>query len=159
MSDVQKIRPCLWFDGKSEEAVAYYMSLFPDGDNEVLEVLRFGEEGVQEPGSGVVVSFRLAGTEYQALDGGPQFTFNEAVSFAVDCADQAEVDRLWDRITGDGGEPGPCGWCRDKYGLSWQIVPRTLPDLLAGPDRDRAARVMSAMMKMGKLDVAALEAA
>ncbi|MFI5659589.1 VOC family protein [Streptomyces sp. NPDC051684] len=155
----QKIRPCLWFDGKSEEAADFYISLFPDSDSKVLDVQHFGEEGSQEPGSGVIVSFRLAGTEYQALDGGPEFTFNEAVSFSVDCEDQAEVDRLWERLTADGGEPGPCGWCKDKYGLSWQIVPRRLPDLLADPDKDRAGRVLAAMMKMSKIDVATLESA
>ncbi|MFF3494255.1 VOC family protein [Streptomyces sp. NPDC002795] len=158
-ASTQKIRPCLWFDGKSEEAVDFYISLFPGSDSKVLDVQRFGDEGSQEPGSGVVVEFRLAGNEYQALDGGPEFKFNEAVSLSVDCADQAEVDRLWDGLTANGGEPGPCGWCKDKYGLSWQIVPRRLPELLADPDKDRAGRVLAAMMKMGKLDVAALESA
>ncbi|MGY0487508.1 VOC family protein [Streptomyces sp. WG-D5] len=155
----QKIRPCLWFDGKAEEAVDFYLSLFPDSDSRILEVSRWGEDGPGEPGSVLTIEFRLAGTEYQALNGGAEFTFNEAVSFSVDCADQAEVDRLWERITADGGEPGPCGWCKDRFGLSWQIVPRRLVELLADPDKERAGRVMAAMMKMHKLDVATLESA
>ncbi|MCX4833544.1 MULTISPECIES: VOC family protein [unclassified Streptomyces] len=155
----QKIRPCLWFDGKAEEAVDFYMSLFPGSDSEILEVQRWGKEGPGVPGSVLTMEFRLAGNEYQALNGGPEFKFNEAVSLSVDCADQAEVDRLWERITADGGEGGPCGWCKDKFGLSWQIVPRRLVELLADPDEARAARVLAAMMKMGKLDVAALESA
>ncbi|MER5443658.1 VOC family protein [Streptomyces sp. NPDC002790] len=155
----QKIRPCLWFDGKSEEAAGFYVSLFPGTDSKILDVQHFGDKESQEPGSGVIVSFRIAGSEYQGLDGGPEFKFNEAVSLTVDCADQAEVDRLWDRLTADGGEPGPCGWCKDKYGLSWQIVPRRLTELLADPDKDRAGRVLAAMMKMGKIDVSALESA
>ncbi|MCX5534526.1 VOC family protein [Streptomyces sp. NBC_00006] len=155
----QKIRPCLWFDGRAEEAVDFYMSLFPGSDSEILEVQRWGKEGPGVPGSVLTMEFRLAGNEYQALNGGPEFKFNEAVSLSVDCADQAEVDRLWERITADGGEGGPCGWCKDKFGLSWQIVPRRLVELLADPDEARAARVLAAMMKMGKLDVAALESA
>ncbi|MFJ8930768.1 MULTISPECIES: VOC family protein [unclassified Streptomyces] len=155
----QKIRPCLWFDGKAEEAVDFYMSLFPGSDSEILEVQRWGKEGPGVPGSVLTMEFRLAGNEYQALNGGPEFKFNEAVSLSVDCADQAEVDRLWERITADGGEGGPCGWCKDKFGLSWQIVPRRLVELLADPDTERASRVLAAMMKMGKLDVAALESA
>ncbi|MFJ9177472.1 VOC family protein [Streptomyces sp. NPDC102360] len=158
-ANAQKIRPCLWFDGKAEEAVDFYLSLFPGSDSEILAVQRWGKDGPGEPGSVLTMEFRLAGTEYQVLNGGPQFTFNEAVSFSVDCADQAEVDQLWERLTADGGEPGPCGWCKDKYGLSWQIVPRRLPELLADPDKDRADRVLAAMMKMGKIDVAALESA
>lgn len=154
---VQKIRPCLWFDGKAEQAVDFYLSLFED--SEVLDVQRWGKEGPGEPGSVLTMTFRLAGTEYLALNGGPEFTFNEAVSFSVDCADQAEVDRLWDRLTADGGEPGPCGWLKDRFGLSWQIVPRRLPELLADPDAERAGRVMAAMMTMKKIDVAALESA
>ncbi|MEV5612977.1 VOC family protein [Streptomyces sp. NPDC052225] len=154
---MQKIRPCLWFDGNAEEAVEFYRSLFPD--SEVLEVQRWGEDGPGEPGSVLTMTFRLAGTEYLALNGGPQFTFNEAVSFSVDCADQAEVDRLWERLTADGGEPGPCGWLKDKFGLSWQIVPRRLPELLGDPDAARAGRVMAAMMKMHKIEVAELEQA
>ncbi|MFJ8822196.1 VOC family protein [Streptomyces sp. NPDC102467] len=154
---MQKIRPCLWFNGQAEEAVDFYLSLFTD--SEVLEVQRWGKEGPGEPGSVLTIEFRLAGTEYLALNGGPEFTFNEAVSFTVDCVDQAEVDRLWDRLTADGGEPGPCGWLKDKYGLSWQIVPKRLTELLADPDAERAGRVMAAMMKMGKIDVAALESA
>ncbi|MCX3063105.1 VOC family protein [Streptomyces beihaiensis] len=153
----QKIRPCLWFDGQAEEAVNFYVSLFED--SEILDVMRWGEEGPGEPGAALMITFRLAGTQYQALNGGPEFTFTEAVSLSVDCADQAEVDRLWDRLTADGGEESMCGWLKDKYGLSWQIVPRVLPDLLTGPDRERADRVMAAMMKMRKIDVATIEAA
>jgi predicted 3-demethylubiquinone-9 3-methyltransferase (glyoxalase superfamily) len=147
---VQKITPCLWFDGQAEEAAHYYASIFPDA--KTLSVFR-GPDG-----KAIMVRFALAGDEFLALNGGPRFKFTEAVSLTVDCTDQAEVDRLWARLT-DGGEASMCGWLKDRYGLSWQIVPRRLPELLQDPDPERAGRVVNAMMQMRKIDVAALESA
>ncbi|MEU1126292.1 VOC family protein [Streptomyces sp. NPDC005899] len=151
---MQKIRPCLWFDGQAQEAAEFYVSVF-GGDSRVVEVTRMPDTGPGEPGSVLTAEFVLAGQEYLGLNGGPQFHFTEAVSLSVDCEDQAEVDRLWDRLT-EGGEESMCGWLKDRYGLSWQIVPRALPELLGGSDRARAERVMKAMMGMRKLDVQAL---
>jgi predicted 3-demethylubiquinone-9 3-methyltransferase (glyoxalase superfamily) len=147
---VQKIRTCLWFDGNAEEAAEFYVSVFKDS----------GITGIT-PGPGgaaLVVTFRLAGVEFLALNGGPQFRFNEAVSLSVDCHSQEEVDELWEKLSA-GGSPGPCGWLKDRYGLSWQIVPATLAKLLGGEDRGRARRAMEALMGMTKLDIRALEAA
>jgi len=146
----QKITPCLWFDGKAEEAAAFYVSIFPDS----------GVTAVT-PGPGgaaLVVEFRLAGQQFLALNGGPQFTFNEAISLSVDCRTQAEVDELWEKLSA-GGDPRvqQCGWLKDRYGVSWQVVPAVLPQLLADPAK--AGRVMGALMGMKKLDIAALEAA
>ncbi|MFM9366980.1 VOC family protein [Streptomyces sp. Da 82-17] len=151
MATPQKIKTCLWYDGRAQEAAEFYTSLFDD--SRVTLVQRWGEAGPGEPGSVLVVTFELAGTEFMALNGGPQFSFTEACSIAVDCDDQKEVDRLWSALTADGGEPGPCGWLKDKYGLSWQIVPSVLNDLLLDPDPARADRAMKAMLGMGKLDV------
>ncbi|KRV49577.1 3-demethylubiquinone-9 3-methyltransferase [Wenjunlia vitaminophila] len=153
---MQKITPCLWFDTQAEEAVGHYVSVFPD--SRVLEVHRYGEAGPGEPGTVMLVVFELAGQRFQALNGGPQFTFNEAVSLAVDCADQQEVDTYWERLT-DGGEPGPCGWLKDRYGLSWQIVPRRLGELMSDPDPGRVARATQAMLTMSKIDIRALDEA
>ncbi|MFC8227032.1 VOC family protein [Streptomyces sp. NPDC057287] len=150
---MQKIRPCLWFDNQAEEAAAFYVSVF-GGDSRIENTTRW-PEGTESAGSVLTVDFVLAGQEYMGLNGGPQFTFDESVSLSVDCADQEEVDRLWAAFTED-GEESQCGWLRDKYGLSWQIVPRELPELLNGPDRARAERAMKAMMGMRKLDVQAL---
>ncbi|HET6576187.1 MAG TPA: VOC family protein [Fimbriiglobus sp.] len=144
----QKITPCLWFDGKAEEAAAFYVSVFPD--SAVTKVT---------PGPGgaaLLVEFRLAGLRFLALNGGPQFTFNEAISLSVDCRNQAEVDDLWDKLSA-GGAPSQCGWLKDRYGVSWQVVPTVLPQLLADPAK--AGRVMTALLKMTKLDIAALQAA
>jgi predicted 3-demethylubiquinone-9 3-methyltransferase (glyoxalase superfamily) len=144
----QKITPCLWFDGKAEEAAAFYVSIFPD--SAVTKVT---------PGPGgaaLVVEFRLAGVRFLALNGGPQFTFNEAISLSIDCRSQAEVDELWDKLAA-GGSPSQCGWLKDRYGVSWQVVPAVLPQLLADPAK--AGRVMGALMGMKKLDIAALQAA
>ncbi|WP_327115603.1 VOC family protein [Streptomyces sp. NBC_01341] len=150
---MQKIRPCLWFDDQAEEAAAFYVSVF-GGDSRIENVTRW-PEGTESAGSVLTVDFVLAGQEYLGLNGGPQFTFDEAVSLSVDCADQEEVDRLWAKFT-EAGEESRCGWLKDKYGLSWQIVPRELPELLSGPDRARAQRAMKAMMGMRKLDIQAL---
>ncbi|MGN0117663.1 MAG: VOC family protein, partial [Streptomyces albidoflavus] len=125
---MQKITTNLWFDGQAEEAAAFYTSLFEDG--RVLGVERFTEAGPGEPGSVVTVTFRLAGQEFVAINGGPEFTFTEAISLSVDCETQEEVDRYWEALTADGGEEVQCGWLKDKYGLSWQIVPRALVELL-----------------------------
>jgi predicted 3-demethylubiquinone-9 3-methyltransferase (glyoxalase superfamily) len=154
---MQDIKPCLWFDGNAEEAATFYVSLFPD--SRIDEVMRAPADYPSgKAGDVLTVDFTLAGRPYQGLNGGPQFKFTEAVSFSILCEDQAEVDRLWDSLT-DGGEPGPCGWLKDRWGLSWQIVPKLLPKLLADPDRARAGRAMEAMMEMGKLDAAALQRA
>ncbi|MFJ3701183.1 MULTISPECIES: VOC family protein [unclassified Streptomyces] len=150
---MQKIRPCLWFDGQAEEAATFYVSVF-GGDSRIEKVTR-RPEGTESAGSVLTVEFVLAGQEYLGLDGGPQFHFGEAVSLSVDCVDQEEVDRLWAKLT-EGGEESMCGWLKDRYGLSWQIVPRALPELLGGPDRARAGRAMKVMTGMRKLDVQAL---
>jgi predicted 3-demethylubiquinone-9 3-methyltransferase (glyoxalase superfamily) len=153
-----KIYPCLWFDGKAEEAADFYVSLLPD--SRIDKVSRSPAETPSGPeGMVLVVDFTLAGQQFQGLNGGPDFTFNEATSFVIECEDQAEVDRLWDTLTADGGEPGPCGWLKDRYGLSWQIVPRALNEMLEDPDTDAARRAMEAMLQMGKLDVAELRRA
>lgn len=151
---MQKITTFLWFDDQAEEAVQHYTSVFPD--SRVIDVQRYGEAGPGEAGTVMTVAFELAGQRFTALNGGPEFTFNEAVSLYVDCADQAEVDRYWEKL-GEGGEEGPCGWLKDKFGLSWQIIPRALTELLGDPDPARSGRVMKAMLGMRKLDVQALE--
>ncbi|MFP8940067.1 VOC family protein [Streptomyces fenghuangensis] len=152
----QKIATCLWFDGRAEEAARYYTSLFPD--SRITDVQHYGEAGPGEPGSVMTVTFELAGREFIALNGGPEFTFSEAISLSVDCADQAEVDELWARLT-DGGEESVCGWLKDRYGLSWQIVPRELTELLSHPDPAVSQQVMKAMLGMRKIDVQALREA
>ncbi|MDT0317572.1 VOC family protein [Streptomyces millisiae] len=154
---MDKITTCLWFDGQAEEAATFYTSVFPD--SRVVDITRYTDAGPGEPGSVLTVAFELAGRSFVGLNGGPQFTFNEAISLQVDCADQAEVDELWATLTADGGEEGPCGWLKDKYGLSWQIVPRRATELFSSPDGAGAAAAMRAMMGMKKLDIAALEAA
>jgi predicted 3-demethylubiquinone-9 3-methyltransferase (glyoxalase superfamily) len=151
-----KITPFLWFNNQAEEAMNYYVSIFPD--SEALGVTRFGESA---PGSDVPVltaNFRLGSQEFVALNGGPMFTFTEAVSFVIDCASQDEVDYYWEKLT-DGGEESMCGWLKDKYGLSWQVVPRRLMELLSDPDPGRAGRATEAMMQMHKIDVSVLERA
>src|ERR687886_378325 len=153
---MQKLTPCLWFDTEGEEAANFYTSVFPS--SRVVNVARYGEAGPRPAGTVMTVLFELDGQKFVALNGGPQFTFNEAVSFQVSCEDQEEVDRYWEALS-EGGEPGPCGWLKDKFGLSWQIIPKRLPELLGDPDREKSQRAMAAMMKMKKLDVAELEAA
>jgi predicted 3-demethylubiquinone-9 3-methyltransferase (glyoxalase superfamily) len=150
--------PCLWFDGKAQEAAEFYTGLFPD--SHINRVWRTPADTPSGPaGSVLTVDFTVGGLHVQALDGGPDFTFNEAVSLVYECEDQAEVDRLWDALTADGGEPGPCGWLKDRFGLSWQIVPKELNVLVSDPDPERARRAMEAMLQMGKIEVAELRAA
>lgn len=151
---MQKITTNLWFDGQAEEAADFYTSLFEDA--RVLGVERYTDAGPGEPGSVVTVTFQLAGQEFVAINGGPEFTFTEAISLSVDCETQEEVDRYWAALTADGGEEVQCGWLKDKYGLSWQIVPRALVELLASSDREAAARATRAMLEMKKLDIQAL---
>ena len=150
--------PCLWFDGKAEEAAKFYTSLLPDSR---LDKVWHSPADTPSGPAGMVltVDFTLNGQQFQGLNGGPDFSFNEAVSFVIECEDQAEVDRLWDALTADGGEPGPCGWLKDRFGLSWQIVPRQLNELVEDLDPERARRAMEAMLKMGKIDVAELQRA
>ena len=155
---MDKPYPCLWFDGNAEEAAAYYVSLLPD--SRVDKVWRSPAETPSGPaGMVLLVDFTLKGARVQALNGGPEFRFNEAVSLVLECDDQDEVDRLWEALGADGGEPGPCGWIKDRFGLSWQVVPRRLNELLDDPDPERARRAMEAMLAMGKIDVAELERA
>jgi predicted 3-demethylubiquinone-9 3-methyltransferase (glyoxalase superfamily) len=155
---MDKVTPCLWFDGKAEEAANFYVSLLPD--SRVDKVMRSPADNPSTQEGGVLmVDFTLAGRKYSALNGGPQFPFTEAVSFVVHCGDQAEVDRLWDALTADGGQEVQCGWLKDKFGLSWQIVPEEMLEMLSAPDRDAARRAMEAMMEMVKLDLPELRRA
>jgi predicted 3-demethylubiquinone-9 3-methyltransferase (glyoxalase superfamily) len=151
-----KITPFLWFDGQAEEAAELYTSIFDN--SRLLNVSRYGEAGSGEAGSVMTVEFELEGQRFVGLNGGPAYTFTEAVSFAVSCETQDEVDDLWAKLS-DGGEEGPCGWLKDRFGLSWQIVPSALLRLLADPDREKANRVMNAMMQMKKIEIAELERA
>lgn len=151
------ISPNLWFDGRAEEAAAFYVSVFPDA--EVLDVHRYTAAGPGPEGSVMLVVFRIGPTRFVGINGGPQFTFDEAVSFEITCRDQAEVDHYWEALTADGGEESQCGWCRDRFGLSWQVVPDGMGALMSDPDPDRIARAMTAMFGMRKLDLAALLAA
>ena len=150
------VTPWLWFDTEGEEAAEFYTSVFPN--SKVVEVTRYGSANPQQEGSVMTVTFDLDGQRFSALNGGPQFTFNEAVSFQVLCADQDEVDYYWTALS-EGGEEGPCGWLKDRYGLSWQIVPNALYELLDDPDQEKSQRVMAAMLEMGKIEIAGLEAA
>jgi predicted 3-demethylubiquinone-9 3-methyltransferase (glyoxalase superfamily) len=154
---MQKITPFLWFDTDGEEAAKFYTSIFPN--SRILDISRYGSAGPRPEGSVMTVSFELDGQHFVTLNGGPDFTFNEAISFEVECEDQEEVDSYWDKLTADGGEPGPCGWLKDKYGVSWQIVPKRLMELLADSDKEKAQRVMAAMMEMGKIEIDELERA
>ena len=151
-----KITPCLWFDTQGEEAAEFYTSIFPN--SRIVDVARYGEAGPRDAGTVMVVKFELDGHELVALNGGPEFTFDEAISFQIDCADQEEVDRYSEALT-DGGEQGPCGWVKDRFGLSWQVVPARLIELLGDPDEAKAQRAMAAMLEMRKIDIAAVEAA
>ena len=153
---MQKITPCLWFDGQAEDAMNHYISIFKN--SKVLSVIRWGKEGHGAEGSVLVAIFELDGVQFQALNGGPQFKFTEAVSLSIDCKTQEEVDHFWSKLT-EGGQPSQCGWLKDKFGLSWQVVPEQLPRLLQDPDKDKAGRVMQAMMQMEKIDIGKLEAA
>jgi predicted 3-demethylubiquinone-9 3-methyltransferase (glyoxalase superfamily) len=154
---MQKVTPCLWFDGQAEQAAGYYVGLLPD--SRIERVIRSPADTPSgPPGMALVVEFTLAGNRFSGLNAGAQFPFTEAVSFQIACADQAEVDRLWAALT-DGGSPGRCGWLKDRWGLSWQLVPTRLLQLLADADPDRSRRAMQAMMTMSKLDIAELERA
>lgn len=153
---MKKITTCLWFDGRAEEAADFYISIFED--SRIIEVARYGDEGPGTPGEAMTVQFELGDSEFTALNGGPGFTFNEAISFMVPCANQSEVDRYWDSLS-DGGEESQCGWLKDRFGVSWQIIPDRLGQLLGGSDPEGAQRAMQAMLGMQKLDIAALEKA
>jgi predicted 3-demethylubiquinone-9 3-methyltransferase (glyoxalase superfamily) len=153
---MQKIQPFLWFDNQAEDAANLYVSLFPN--SKIGKVTRYGEGAPGPKGQAMTVEFELDGQPITALNGGPHFKLTEAFSFSVSCEDQAEVDRYWSALT-EGGHESQCGWLKDRFGLSWQIVPTALPRLLADPDPAKAQRVMAAMLKMVKLDIAALEAA
>jgi predicted 3-demethylubiquinone-9 3-methyltransferase (glyoxalase superfamily) len=146
----------LWFDTEAYEAAEFYCSLFPN--SQITNVMRYTEAGPGEPGTVVTVDFVLDGRRFNGINGGPAFTFSEAISLLVPCADQAEADRLWDALL-DGGQPSQCGWLKDRYGLSWQIVPNGLDELLGDPDPGRARRATEAMLQQSKLDLAAIRAA
>jgi predicted 3-demethylubiquinone-9 3-methyltransferase (glyoxalase superfamily) len=158
MAATQKITPCLWFDGCAEEAAAFYVSVFPDSriDQKIRTAI---DTPGAKAGAVILVDFTLAGQSYQALNGGAHDSFNDAISLAVHCEDQAEVDRLWDGLTANGGRPIACGWLKDKFGVSWQIVPEAMMDMMKDPDPNKAKRVMEAMMQMVKLDIDKLKRA
>jgi predicted 3-demethylubiquinone-9 3-methyltransferase (glyoxalase superfamily) len=157
MATMQKIIPNLWFDTEAEDAANFYTSIFDN--SRVLNVSHYGEAGPRPAGMVLTVTFELEGQQFTALNGGPEFKFNEATSLLVNCEGQEEVDDLWNKLSADGGEEGPCGWLKDKYGLSWQIIPTVLEEMLQDEDADKANRVMKAMLQMGKIDIAALEEA
>lgn len=150
------ITPNLWFDTEAEEAATFYTSIFED--SKITNVLRYGEAGPRPAGMVMVVSFELRGQEFTAINGGPEFRFDEAISFEVKCESQQEVDRFWEQLA-EGGEEGPCGWLKDKFGLSWQIVPTRLGELLKDEDSEKANRVMKAMLQMKKIEIDELEKA
>jgi predicted 3-demethylubiquinone-9 3-methyltransferase (glyoxalase superfamily) len=156
MSATQKITTFLWFDANAEEAARYYTSIFKD--SKIVGVTRYGDAGPGPKGTVMTVNFELEGQEFVALNGGPQFKFTEAISLVVKCETQAEVDELWSRLSA-GGEQVQCGWLKDKFGLSWQIVPTTLLKLIQDPDPEKSKRVMQAMLQMKKIDIAGLEQA
>ena len=151
-----KITPSLWFDTEGEEAASFYVSIFPK--SRITDISRYGLAGPRPEGTVMTVSFELDGLQFVALNGGPEFTFNEAISFQVDCKDQDEVNLYWSKLA-EGGEEGPCGWLKDKFGVSWQIVPAALPRLLGDPDPARAQRAMKAMLGMKKIEIEELERA
>jgi predicted 3-demethylubiquinone-9 3-methyltransferase (glyoxalase superfamily) len=154
------ITPCLWFDTQAEQAAQFYASVFKD--SKIGKISRYGKEGVEvhgkQPGTVMTVALEIAGQRLLALNGGPQFKFNEAVSFQVHCETQEEIDYFWSRLA-EGGEEGPCGWLKDKFGLSWQVIPTALPQLLMDENSDKAQRVMRSMLQMRKIDLAALKRA
>ena len=152
----QKITTFLWFDNQAEEAANFYVSLFKD--SKILNVVRYPEGSPGPPGTVMTVEFELAGIKYVGLNGGPHFKFTEAISLSVDCQDQQEVDHLWEQLS-EGGSKSQCGWLKDKFGLSWQIVPSCLPELMSGSDGRKSKRVVEAMMTMTKLDIAKLQKA
>jgi predicted 3-demethylubiquinone-9 3-methyltransferase (glyoxalase superfamily) len=153
---MQSLTPCLWFDTEGEDAANFYTSIFPN--SKILDISRYGSAGPRPEGTVMTVSFELDGQKFLALNGGPQFTFSEAISFQVSCKNQEEVDHYWSKLS-EGGETGPCEWLKDKFGLSWQIVPTALPELLGDPDKEKAQRVMAAMLEMKKIQIDELERA
>ena len=157
----QKITPCLIYDGKADEAAKFYVSLFPG--SRLVETSHYSEVGQdqhgQKPGSVMTVAFELEGLSFLALNAGPMFNFTEAVSLMIYCDSQAEVDRYWSALTADGGQEGPCGWCKDRFGLSWQVTPTKLLEMVTSKDTAKAGRAMGAMMQMKKIDIAKIEAA
>ncbi len=157
MSDKQKITTFLWFDNNAEEAVNLYVAIFKN--SKILNVARYGEAGPGPKGSVMTMTFQLEGQRFMALNGGPHFKFTEAISLMVDCESQQEVDELWSKLTAGGGSEGQCGWCKDKFGLSWQIVPSAFFRLASDKDPEKSKRVVAAMLQMKKLDIARLEQA
>ena len=156
MTIKQRITPCLWFDGQAEEAANFYVSIFRN--SKITAISRYGDAGPGPKGSVMVVGFELDGQAFTGLNGGPMFKFNEAISMVVNCETQEEVDRYWDRLL-EGGEPSQCGWLKDRFGISWQIVPTALLEMVQDKDPARSQRVMAAMLKMRKLDIAGLKQA
>lgn len=154
---MKPITPFLWYDTQAEEAANLYVSIFPN--SKILGVVRYGEAGPGPAGSVMTVEFELNGLTFTALNGGPLFPFTEAVSFTIKCTDQAEIDRVWDSLIADGGAPSQCGWLKDRFGLSWQVVPEVLSELMSDPDPVKAARTTQAMLQMIKLDIAKLREA
>jgi predicted 3-demethylubiquinone-9 3-methyltransferase (glyoxalase superfamily) len=162
MKKIQRISPCLWFDGQAEEAARFYTGIFKN--SRIVKVSRYGEAGFEvhhrPAGTVMTVEFELEGQRFTALNGGPDFKFSEAISLQVDCKTQEEVDYYWDKLSADGDRTAQvCGWLKDKYGLSWQIVPSALDEMLSDPDEKKSGRAMEAMLQMKKLDIAALERA
>jgi predicted 3-demethylubiquinone-9 3-methyltransferase (glyoxalase superfamily) len=153
----EQLVTCLWFDTEGEDAARFYTSIFPE--SKLGEITHYGSAGPRPAGTVMTVSFELMGREFLALNGGPEYTFNQAISFQIMCDSQEEVDRYWQQLTADGGVEGPCGWLNDRFGVPWQVVPRALPELLQQPDADRAQRVMQAMMGMKKIEIDELERA
>ena len=154
---LSKISPCLWFDREAEQAMNFYLSVFKNG--KAGEILRYGEGAPMPAGTVLTATFEIEGVSFIALNGGPHFKFNEAISLSIDCQSQAEVDYYWDALTADGGQPSQCGWLKDKFGVSWQAAPARVIELLQDPDPARAQRAMAAMMTMTKIDIATVEAA
>ena len=153
---MSKITPCLWFDTEGEDAAKLYTSIFPN--SKITDVSYYGSAGPRPEGTVMTVAFELDGQKFVALNGGPNYTFNEAISFQVGCKDQDEVDDYWSKLT-DGGEEGPCGWLKDRFGVSWQVFPTALPELLSNPDPEVSQRVMAAMLQMRKIELDELERA
>jgi predicted 3-demethylubiquinone-9 3-methyltransferase (glyoxalase superfamily) len=157
MASKQKITTYLWFDNNAEEAMNFYVSIFKN--SKVLKVVRYGDAGPGPKGEVMLVTFQLEGQEFIGLNGGPQFKFTEAISLLVNCETQEEVDDLWEKLTADGGAPSQCGWLKDKFGLSWQIIPSVLPEMLADKDPEKSKQVMEAMLQMSKIDLNKLKQA
>ena len=153
---MQKLTPCLWFDTQAEEVATFYTSVFKN--SRILSVAHYGEAGPREAGTVMLVEFELDGQRFTALNGGPEFTFDEAISFQIACESQEETDEMWERLT-EGGQEGPCGWLKDRFGLSWQVVPTEVMEMMSDADQARAQRAMAAVLRMSKIDIAAVRAA